>query len=460
MKRFKRSFAVLMAAAMVAGTLATSQLSVGAVSANNVYAGETASEQSDNQDGRYEYVILDDGTIMLTKYIYSLYSVTMEIPEKVDGYTVSGIGSYLFSASTDNKLIEGVVIPKTVNSISASAFYNCDNLSRYEVSAENPNYCSVDGILYNKSKDTLIKAPRAYKFPDEFIFPQECTTIDRAAFAECINLNSITIPSQVKNLGNEIFRSSSVSSVTVESGGVENISAGMFASCLNLDSVSLPDGITTIGNNAFEYSKLPSIKLPSTIKSIGSHAFYECDRITQLDIPDSVTTIGENIFYACSSLVSVTLGEGVTVIPNNAFNSCSSLNDVKMSDNVMSIASKAFSDCTSLKKLFIPKRVDAIATDSFQKSALSTVIGYKDTRAEYLANVVLGCDFVEVKLGDVTRDGSISISDAITVQKHIANIIPLSNGQIQDADIDKNGKVTISDAILIQKHIANISVIG
>ena len=33
--------------------------------------------------------------------------------------------------------------------------------------------------------------------------------------------------------------------------------------------------------------------------SIGTFAFYLCERMTAVTIPDSVTTIGENAFYLC-----------------------------------------------------------------------------------------------------------------------------------------------------------------
>ena len=42
----------------------------------------------------------------------------------------------------------------------------------------------------------------------------------------------------------------------------------------------------------FEYTKLTSIYIPNTIKSIGMYAFYECRSLTSIIIPKSVTFIG------------------------------------------------------------------------------------------------------------------------------------------------------------------------
>lgn len=63
---------------------------------------------------------------------------------------------------------------------------------------------------------------------------------------------------------------------------------------------------------------------------------------------------------------------------------------------------------------------------------------------------------IAVKSGDVNSDGKITVADAVMIQKHIANIITLSDDESAVADVDKNGKITVADAVMIQKHIANI----
>ena len=42
------------------------------------------------------------------------------------------------------------------------------------------------------------------------------------------------------------------------------------------------------------------------------------------------------------------------------------------------------------------------------------------------------------------------------LQKHIANIIVIDGDLINEADVTKDGAITIADAIMLQKHIANI----
>lgn len=73
--------------------------------------------------GDYQYAILEDSTVCITKY-YGEDKKT-EIPSDLNGYTVTKIGNHSFS---DNKNIKYVSIPDTVTFIDSCAFYKCANL--------------------------------------------------------------------------------------------------------------------------------------------------------------------------------------------------------------------------------------------------------------------------------------------------------------------------------------------
>ncbi len=61
-------------------------------------------------------------------------------------------------------------------------------------------------------------------------------------------------------------------------------------------------------------------------------------------------------------------------------------------------------------------------------------------------------------LGDANEDGILNIKDATAIQKHIANIITLSNRGIKLADFNENGDINIKDVTAIQKFIVGIDV--
>lgn len=59
-------------------------------------------------------------------------------------------------------------------------------------------------------------------------------------------------------------------------------------------------------------------------------------------------------------------------------------------------------------------------------------------------------------VGDVNRDGEITIADATLLQKYVAHIVSFDNQQLYLADTDSDGNVTISDATEIQKYITRL----
>ena len=59
-------------------------------------------------------------------------------------------------------------------------------------------------------------------------------------------------------------------------------------------------------------------------------------------------------------------------------------------------------------------------------------------------------------LGDVNCDGVISIADATTLQKYLANIVDFDVEQLDVADTNGDGSVSIADATQIQKYLAQL----
>ena len=72
-----------------------------------------------------------------------------------------------------------------------------------------------------------------------------------------------------------------------------------------LSSVKLPQSLKTIGNSAFSRcSNLKEIEIPNGIETIGSYAFSNCD-LTSLVIPETVKSIGDYAFSSNGHLMEV-----------------------------------------------------------------------------------------------------------------------------------------------------------
>jgi hypothetical protein len=67
------------------------------------------------------------------------------------------------------------------------------------------------------------------------------------------------------------------------------------------------------------------VKLPTTLKTIGSQAFLGCRGFTSFVIPERVTSIGSYAFSDCINLASISVPPTVSAFGNNAFNNCGKL---------------------------------------------------------------------------------------------------------------------------------------
>jgi hypothetical protein len=175
-------------------------------------------------------------------------------------------------------------------------------------------YSSQDGVLYNKSKTTLIQYP-AGKTDASFIIPNSVTNIEDYAFSNCSSLTNITIPDSVINIGNNTF---------IYSRGLTAINVNA-----NNNAYSSQDGVLYNKNKttliAYPGGKTGAFIIPSSVTSIGN-AFYTCASITSVTIPNSVTSIGS--FYGCTSLTSVTF-EGTIASGSFISSAFSNLGDLR-----------------------------------------------------------------------------------------------------------------------------------
>ena len=76
------------------------------------------------------------------------------------------------------------------------------------VNEDNPNYCSIDGVLYSKDKTKLILYPTGKK--GNYMILNGTKTIATGAFQYCINLTSVSIPNSLTKIETDAFNGSSL----------------------------------------------------------------------------------------------------------------------------------------------------------------------------------------------------------------------------------------------------------
>lgn len=165
-----------------------------------------------------------------------------------------------------------VYIPSSVNSIHFMAFDGCTMLETIDVDKDNNTFSSVDGVLYNASRYTLIKYPIG-KSDETFAVPEGTLCIDMHAFERANNLKKVVFPSTLLE-----------------------IKTRAFANCDSLTEIILPNNVRTLGTYAFSY----------------------CTSLKSIVIGDEITVLPVGLLAGCKSLESVKLGKNVQVINSGA----------------------------------------------------------------------------------------------------------------------------------------------
>ena len=192
--------------------------------------------------------------------------------------SVTSIGEEAFSRCTG---LTSVTIPQSVTGIGQLAFVACASLTGIEVVPLNLVYSSIDGVLFDRSHNTLVQYPGGRA--GIYVIPGTVSSIEVGAFSSCTGLTSVTIPDSVTSIG-----------------------WGAFSDCTGLTSVVIPDSVTGIGNSAFSgCTGLTSVVIGNSVTTIGEYAFSGCTGLTSVTIPDSVTSIGWGAFSWCTGLTSV-----------------------------------------------------------------------------------------------------------------------------------------------------------
>jgi len=209
------------------------------------------------------------------------------------------------------------------------------------------------------------------------------TRLTNGCFYNCVELQSITIPSNITSIGEYCF-CSCVKLATVNiPPNIGYLDNAIFLGCSSLTSIDIPSNIKTLGGDVFNSSGLISINIPDSITGVGNacfancpnliniehissamtrfpaeYCFRGCTKLTSIHIPSNITDLGRNgTFEGCRSLQSVTIPNDITVIPGSFLGGCSSLTSINIPDKVVLIGQYSFAGCTSLASIVIPMNV-------------------------------------------------------------------------------------------------------
>ena len=141
---------------------------------------ETPDEKAESDSIKWDYTVLEDGTISLYGYETDQIPEVMEVPSTVDGKTVTEIDSLFLNEENVKK----VILPSTINSIGPNAF-------RGSVSIEEVEINSIIEIIHAKAfyECSGIKS---------LMFPDGLKKIDETGIFLNSSLKELHVPASVE----------------------------------------------------------------------------------------------------------------------------------------------------------------------------------------------------------------------------------------------------------------------
>ena len=238
-------------------------------------------------------------------------------------------------------------------------------------------------------------------------------------------------------------RALSITHVVVEKG-VTSVGSLAFYGCEKLRSVALADTVTRIGDRAFkECRMMTGLRLSTGLKSIGNAAFESCESLLAVSLPQSLQRIGDYAFYRCYDLTTITIPASVTDLGRVVFAYCSSLASVQILAEVTEVPAWTFYDCGTLCWLRLPQSVQAVGDSAFYNCGACSNVVYGGTAGDTIASAI-----------------SSQIGSTVTIEKD--STPPTEDGEMKQpsggntATTDENGNLVIRSTEVTDEDDATI----
>lgn len=293
---------------------------------------------------------------------------------------------------------------------------------------------SMNKSLFNKNEE-ITSFDELEKFENlTSLGPDARTGYSEALFYNCINLQSIKLPSSIRVIGNQCFAGcssltaiqgdlsnvevvgegsfdkSGITNIDLSESKITSVDRSVFENCLNLTSVKLPpDEVSTIRKQAFYHcDNLESITGLSGTVTVYSGAFNRCSKLPQSffqPLTFKLDSAGsDGTFYKCYLLTSINLSDDTYTIPSNCFDTCTGLTTIDTS-HITQIGGSAFINCTNLQNVDLSNVTEIQPKAFWGCSSIDTVDLSSLTSAQH--EIFKNCDIRNITLSKACQNISI-----------------------------------------------------
>ncbi len=317
-------------------------------------------------------------------------SITINQKEAIYGYLELSEGVYLANLENGGDLediiidvasnIQKLIIKGNINCVDITFLrYMCDNYYLTEIDLQDAKI--VAGEKYDYMYGTGVAGLEDYMNRGAFYecatlesisLPTSLKTIGEFCFSECANLKEVKIMSSSIHVGARAFMgcrslteidlpSKSTFDMGAFSGcgfkvlnipeGITEFATDCFSCCGSLEEVHLPSTLKYVNDFCFALTHIKTIVIPEGVTRLGARAFSQCDYLEQITLPSTLTKIDIECFFLSPALKEIIIPDMVSEISNRAFSSCTGLTSVIIPESVKLIGEYAFEYCTSLSEI-------------------------------------------------------------------------------------------------------------
>lgn len=313
-------------------------------------------------------------------------------------------------------------------------------LEAVNVDKDNPNYTSIDGVLYNKDVTALLYRPIRMK-GESFKVPESVTQIGSSSMAANFFLKHVTIGKNVKTMGDSVFNDTH-NLETVDFGSNDTVVFGKNIFSRPHGNSSSSNTVTlygTTGSTAEKYaednakSKNPKIVFVDNAKTAA-----------KLTITDEKGAKPTKLELKYKKNGKYTLGcEQLTASGGKASDT------LKWSTSDTSIATIDDSGVLTMKKEGTVTVTVENATGT-AKASITVVIG---ANGQTTTNPG---DGGEKGSGDVDGNGKIDTADVIKLASHVKGLSTLKEAEQARADVNGDGKIDSADVVALAAHVKGL----
>lgn len=197
----------------------------------------------------------------VTQIELSAFSGCSSLQNMVIPDNVVSIGAMAFSNC--NSMIS-VTISRGVEKIGYDVFSGCSSLTGIQVSSENGEYASLDGVLYNKELTEVVKCPEGKK--GEVVLPGTVTEFSTSPIGFCSHCSEHSPIEAFRNCKN-------LTSIVIQEG-ITSLPRHVFYDCTSMIKLTLPESLERIGNSDRNQGNSKEI-------------LKDCRNLTLIVMPDS-----------------------------------------------------------------------------------------------------------------------------------------------------------------------------